>query len=468
MSKQKLGVKIVFLLIVLSVLALVKIYAQKPQRLMADKTRILFVLDASGSMLSKWDGDLRINIAKDKLAMLVDSLKVNKNLEFALRVYGHQFDSKLKNCKDSKLEVSFEPNNYLKIKQALTKIAPKGTTPITYSLEQATMDFPDDKNYRNVIVMITDGLEACDGDPCAISLGLQRRGVILRPFIIGLGVGKDFTQAFDCIGKAIDAKSASDFAQALSTIATQTLGKTTVAVELLDDKDKPIEKDVNMSFINYVTKEGVYDLVHFRDKQGKTDLLEIDPVLTYDLVVNTIPAVRKEKIEIQGGKHNIIKLKTPQGTLRFAMKTTKEYGNLQAIIRQSNENQTLHNQPVDIDEKYLVGKYDVEVLTRPRLYFSKVEIKAGQTTELAIAEVGILNIANMVNGYASLYVIDSQGQTTFVENIQASTEKSENIAMQPNNYKLVFRAKTAVSSAYTAVKKFTISSGKTTYIDILK
>jgi Ca-activated chloride channel family protein len=59
-------------------------------------------------------------------------------------------------------------------------------------------------------------------------------------------------------------------------------------------------------------------------------------------------------------------------------------------------------------------------------------------------------------------------KVTFVENIQASTEKSENIAMQPNNYKLVFRAKTAVSSAYTAVKKFTISSGKTTYIDILK
>ncbi|MCU0390852.1 MAG: VWA domain-containing protein [Thermoflexibacter sp.] len=435
---------------------------------MAEKTRILFVLDASGSMLSKWDGDLRINIAKDKLALLVDSLKVNKNVEFALRVYGHQFDSKLKNCKDSKLEVGFEPNNYLKIKQALTKIAPKGTTPIAYSLEQATMDFPDDKNYRNVIIMITDGIEACNGDPCAISLGLQRRGVILRPFIIGLGVGKDFTQAFECIGKAIDARNIGEFTQALSMIATQTLGKTTVAVELLDDKDKTIEKDVNMSFINHVTKEGVYDLVHFRDKQGKTDLLEIDPVLNYDLVVNTIPPVSKENIEIQGGKHNVIKVKTPQGTLKFVMKTTKEYGNLQAIIRQNNTSQTLHHQPVEMNEKYLIGKYDIEVLTRPRLYYNNVEIKAGQTTELAIADPGILNIVNMIDGYASLYIIDNQGQPSFVENIAPSTEKSENIIMQPGNYKLVFRAKTAVSSAYTVVKKFVINSGKTTYIDILK
>jgi len=457
------------LLLIFFLLACVlNMHAQKPQRLMPDKTRILFVLDASGSMLSKWDGDLRINIAKDKLALLIDSLKVNKNVEFALRVYGHQFDSKLKNCKDSKLEIGFEPNNHHKIKQILSKIFPKGTTPIAYSLEQATMDFPDDKNYRNVIIMITDGIEACNGDPCAISLGLQRKGIILRPFIIGLGVGKDFTQAFECIGKAIDAKNISEFTQALSSIATQTLGKTTVAVELLDDKNQPLEKDINMTFINHVTKEGVYDLVHFRDRQGKTDLLEIDPVLTYDLVVNTIPPVRKEKIEIQGGKHNVIKVNTPQGTLRFNMKTSKEYGNLQAVIRKSGESQTLHHQPVDILEKYLAGKYDIEVLTRPRLYFRNVEIKAGQTTEIPIAEPGILNVVNMTDGFASLYVIDAQGQPTFVENITPSKEKSENISMQPGTYKLVFRAKTAVSSAYTAVKTFTINTGKITYIDVLK
>jgi Ca-activated chloride channel family protein len=150
------------------------------------------------------------------------------------------------------------------------------------------------------------------------------------------------------------------------------------------------------------------------------------------------------------------------------MKTTKEYGNLQAIIRQNNTSQTLHHQPVEINEKYLIGKYGIEVLTRPRLYYNNVEIKAGQTTELAIADPGILNIVNMIDGYASLYIIDNQGQPSFVENIAPSTEKSENIIMQPGNYKLVFRAKTAVSSAYTVVKKFVINSGKTTYIDILK
>ena len=442
------------------------VIAQKPQRLMAEKTRILFVLDASGSMLNKWDGDLRINIAKDRLAKLVDSLKVNPNVELALRVYGHQFDAKQKNCKDSKLEVGFEANSHAKIKATFAKLAPKGTTPIAYSLEQATKDFPDDRNYRNLIIMITDGIEACNGDPCAIALGLQKKGIILRPFIIGLGVGKDFTAAFNCIGKAIDAKSGDDFALALSNIATQTLGKTTVAVELLDENNQPIEKDINMSFINSVTQEGVYDLVHFRDGKGKTDLLEIDPVLTYDLVVNTIPPVSKKNIEIEGGKHNTIRLKTPQGTLKFNMKTPKEYGNLQAIVRQSGKNQTLHHQPIDDTEKYLVGSYDVEVLTRPRIYFNDVNIKQSQITELGIEQPGILNVINMMDGLASLYVIES-GQPRFVENID-TVSKIMNIVMQPGDYKLVFRPREAVSSAYTVVKKFTISAGKIAYIDILK
>ncbi|WP_448518773.1 hypothetical protein [Rhodoflexus sp.] len=61
----------------------------------------MLVLDASESMLSKWDNDLRINIAKDKVAAFVDSLRRNPNAEMALRVYGHQFDFKQKNCTDS-------------------------------------------------------------------------------------------------------------------------------------------------------------------------------------------------------------------------------------------------------------------------------------------------------------------------------------------------------------------------------
>ena len=80
------------------------------------KTRVLLVLDGSGSMLGKLDNQqLKINVAKNILSDLIDSLKVNKDVELALRVYGHQYASKLKNCKDSKLEVPFRQGNHYQI-----------------------------------------------------------------------------------------------------------------------------------------------------------------------------------------------------------------------------------------------------------------------------------------------------------------------------------------------------------------
>ncbi|WP_250631997.1 vWA domain-containing protein [Rhodoflexus caldus] len=440
--------------------------AQRPQQLMPEKTRLLLVLDASGSMLSKWDNDLRINIAKDKIAAFVDSLRRNPNVEMALRVYGHQFDSKQKNCTDSKLEVGFAANNHVQIKAALTRIAPKGTTPIAYSLEQAIKDFPPEGNYRNVIIMITDGIEACGGDPCAISLGLQKNGIALKPFIIGLGVGKDFTAAFNCVGKAYDARSAADFQAILGAISRQILGRTTVTVELTDAADKPIEKDVNMTFINNVTGKAIYDLIHFRDTRGRTDTLVIDPVINYDIEVGTIPVILKKDVQIEGGKHNVIRIRAPQGLLTFKMQTPKEYGNLKAIIRQAGKSETLYVQEVGTSQRYLAGNYDVEVLTTPRTLVRNVTVRQGQTTEVPIEQPGILTLNHYYSGIASLYKLNAEGQE-WIENYTLEG-KVANIAMQPGNYKIVFRANEAKGAVYTVFKRFTIQGGKSVTVDVLK
>ena len=155
------------------------------------KTRILFVFDASQSMYGRWDKGQKIQIATRLLREIVDSLKTAENVEVALRVYGHQNNvtSDGRNCKDTKLEVPFSAKNHDKIIDRLGTIRPKGTTLIAYSLEQAAYDFPADKNSRNVIILITDGIEECDGDPCAVSLALQKRGVVLKPFVIGITGG---------------------------------------------------------------------------------------------------------------------------------------------------------------------------------------------------------------------------------------------------------------------------------------
>ena len=124
-------------------------------------TRILFILDASNSMNARWGSQTRIESAKELLSKTVDDLQDVPNLEIALRVYGHQspITATFEDCNDTKLEIPFAKNNFTKVKTRIRSIYAKGTTPIARSLEAAASDFPD-QNSRNVIILITDGLEA--------------------------------------------------------------------------------------------------------------------------------------------------------------------------------------------------------------------------------------------------------------------------------------------------------------------
>ncbi len=444
-------------------------YAQKPQQLMPEKTRVLFVLDGSGSMNAEWDGSLRIQIAKEKLTDLIDSMKINGNVEFALRVYGHQYHYKFRNCTDSKLEVPFQKHNHSILARKLLAIKPQGTTPIAYSLEQATKDFPNSGNYRNVIILITDGLESCDGDPCAIALGLQKKGIFLKPFIVGLGVGLEFKKAFECIGTPYDTKNGDDFRNILGDVIHQSIGRTTVTVDLLDEKNKPTETNLNMTFRNAMTNQTIYDLVHYQNKQGLPDTLAIDALINYDLKISTIPPVYTSGITLIGGRHNTIKVKTPTGKLELKMRASVEYANhLYAIIRKHKTTQTLHNQEVGTEERYLIGKYDLEISTIPRTYFTGIDIINGQKKVLEVPEPGILNVRDFYEGFAHFYQLKDDKETLVHQLDWNGRTANKLFAFQPGNYKLVYRAKNAKGSDYTVIKNFTIRSGATAEVNIFR
>ena len=70
--------------------------------------RILFIFDASQSMLGRWQSGRKIDIAKNLLSNMVDSLKDIDNLELGFRVYGHKSGFP-QDCEDTHLEVNFLP-----------------------------------------------------------------------------------------------------------------------------------------------------------------------------------------------------------------------------------------------------------------------------------------------------------------------------------------------------------------------
>ena len=69
--------------------------------------RILFIFDASQSMLGRWQSGRKIDIAKNLLSNMVDSLKGIENLELGFRVYGHKSGYPPQDCEDTHLEVNF-------------------------------------------------------------------------------------------------------------------------------------------------------------------------------------------------------------------------------------------------------------------------------------------------------------------------------------------------------------------------
>jgi Ca-activated chloride channel family protein len=431
------------------------------------KTRILFLLDGSGSMLAKWESSDRMKVAKILLSKLVDSLAQYENLELALRVYGHQFDKEKNNCTDSRLEVAFKEGNEEQIKTRLKQIVPRGNTPITYSLEQAAKDFPVDKNARNVLILITDGLESCGGDPCAMAKALQKKRIFLKPFVIGIGIEKQFVPELACMGQYFNAADISSFRKVLDNVVKMALSKTTVSVELKDEQGKPVETNVNLTFINNVTEEPEYNYVHYLSAAGKTDVLDIDALLSYDLVVNTVPPVILKDLDIKPGEHNVFSAKTPQGTLYLRQDAVSPFGVTEAIVREKNSKNTLVALRFGSRQKLLTGTYDLELLTLPRMYLNDVEIKQSQTNTITFPPPGLLNIPTELQGFGSLYVLEKDGSQRWIYNLPESNSRT-NLPLQPGQYRLVYRTKTANASKFTDVQNFEIRSAATTTIKLFR
>jgi len=439
------------------------LYAQNDEAPPPPTTRILFVFDGSYSMYGQWQSDVKINIARRLMSNLLDSLASVENLQLALRVYGHQHQYPPQVCNDTRLEVPFGPNNASRIKHKLKTINPKGTTPIAYSLSQAENDFPPCDNCRNIIILITDGIEECDGDPCAVSRDLQKKGIALKPFVIG--IGRDFRKDFECVGTYYDAASEVEFSKALKVVISQVLNSTTAQVNLLDDYSRPTETNVSMTLSDHVSGKILHNYIHTFNANGVPDTLYLDPLVTYDMVVHTIPPVKKENIKITAGKHTTIAARCGQGDLHLLVgNNSKTVKDLQCIVRRAGRMETLNVQTFGTLQRYRTGYYDLEVLTTPRMLVDSVEITQSHTTRIEVPLPGILVLRKSVKGYGCICLQGENGPER-VYDLQEN-ELQESLLMQPGNYVVVFRSRFAGQTIYTIEKEFTVTSGITTNVKL--
>lgn len=416
-------------------------------------------------MNKRWGSDTRLNIAKNILTRAVDSLRGADNLEMALRIYGHQspVTPTFQDCGDTKLEIPFSKGNEDRIIQTIRAVRAKGTTPIARSLEAAADDFPDKKS-RNIIILITDGIEACDDEPCVIADKLRAKGITISPFVIGLGMDMSYLDHFDCYGQYSSAPTEEDFAAILTTVLNRALVNTTVQINLNAIDGKPIETDVTMFLYEAGTKNLLYTFTHTMNERGLPDTLVIDPSKQYDLYVETLPQQKKLGIKLKKFTHNIIEVDTPQGFLEVKHDKAVRGAALAVRVMQADKTKTLNHQYLGDVHKYIVGKYDVEVMCLPRRYYT-VDINQSRTTTIYLEAPGTLNLKSATPVTGQIFEITDEGEIEWVCNL-SEQKLTDAWSLQPGRYRLVYRKQNLKSAAYTVVKNFTVFSNRSSTINL--
>ncbi len=157
---------------------------------------MMIVLDGSGSMWGKVGSETKIEIARKVLQQVVPSLP--QEVKFGLAAYGH---NRKGDCSD--IEIVIPPGSDDKeqlLKKALA-LQPKGKTPIADTLQQVT-ELLRTKENETTIVLVSDGEETCNDDPCGAVKQMKESGIKFVLHVVGFDVNDSQQQQLRCLAEA--------------------------------------------------------------------------------------------------------------------------------------------------------------------------------------------------------------------------------------------------------------------------
>ncbi|MCV2894348.1 VWA domain-containing protein [Lentibacter sp. XHP0401] len=183
-----------------------------------DRANTILVLDGSGSMWGQIDGVNKIVIARDVVGKILADFPPEENL--GLTVYGHRERG---NCADIETIVAPGPHTAADILAAVNAINPRGKTPMTDAIIAAAQALRYTEEAATVI-LVSDGIETCNPDPCAAARALEEAGIDFTAHVVGFDVTEAAALAqMQCIadetgGAFLTASNADELADALSKV----------------------------------------------------------------------------------------------------------------------------------------------------------------------------------------------------------------------------------------------------------
>lgn len=201
----------------------------------------IIVLDGSGSMWGQIDGTTKIEIAREVLTDILHDW--SPDTEIGLFAYGHRREA---DCSDiEELQALSSPDDAA-IADLVKTVTPTGKTPLTEAVRVAAGELVSRSGNRSII-LLTDGLETCSGDPCALGRELAEADLGLTTHVIGFDLADADTTALQCLaaetgGQYFDAADADGLRDALSSASETVIVERNVMLRAIDADGEPIEE----------------------------------------------------------------------------------------------------------------------------------------------------------------------------------------------------------------------------------
>ncbi|WP_051957457.1 vWA domain-containing protein [Altibacter lentus] len=185
---------------------------------------IIFIYDASGSMWGQMQGKTKMEIASGVLSTAINELPENQ--EIGLVAYGHR---KKGDCNDVETLLPMDNSSKTKVSSAVKTIKPLGMTPLAYSATTVIDQLRKTKK-KATIILITDGIESCDGNICDVVKAAKMEGIDFKLHIVGFGLKANETEQLKCAANAgdgnyYDAADAGGLGDAMNEVVVQTVDK---------------------------------------------------------------------------------------------------------------------------------------------------------------------------------------------------------------------------------------------------
>lgn len=219
----------------------------------------MFILDASGSMWGRLpDNQMKIVAAREAMGELLGALP--ENISTGLIAYGHR---KKGDCGDIEVIQEAVAGGGAKIAARIGSLQPRGKTPISDSLQLAGDKLTGIED-PTTIVLVSDGIETCEGDPCAVAASLAQSQANLSIHVIGYAVDLKTKTQLQCVadkgrGKYFTADNLGELKMALATVTESITTAEPIMIEV-PEVEAPMVEDTSTTITIQIAGPGTIKL----------------------------------------------------------------------------------------------------------------------------------------------------------------------------------------------------------------